>query len=117
MQYGIVPVPEQPKKKKFQSWVNLDTDTDDLFEFDPEEELDTEDVISVDVDKDVLDADPDGSLNSVTDVTDEDMIGDELYGQSPLADSYHQKKKKEAQQIQKVKRTYLGPPPISGLTQ
>ena len=42
-----------------------------------------EDLVTVDMEKDILDADDDGSLNDLVDVTEEDIMGSEDYGQRP----------------------------------
>lgn len=65
-------VEEKPKPKD---------DFSDLF--DAYIEPDTEDVVSVDIDKDVIDTDEDGTIDSLTEVSEEDVMGDEL-GQSDL---------------------------------
>jgi len=68
---------EIPKKKP-------KDDMTDLFNIDSKEMTDTEDLISVDIKKDIIDGDEDGTLDDLTQVTKEDVMGDELYGQSPL---------------------------------
>ena len=91
-----IPIPESEEEKG--------DGTQDLFEVDPDDLLDTDDVVGVDMEKDILDADEDGSLDSLTTVTDEDVMGDELYGQSPLDTSDVQRRKKKAQQAQVIRR-------------
>ena len=85
--------PEQPEKKK--------DNMSDLFNVDPEDLLDgADDLVTVDMEKDILDADEDGSIDDVTTVTEEDIMGDELYGQSPLDGASAQRRKKALRQQQ-----------------
>lgn len=90
-------------------------DMSDLFEVDRKDILDTDDVVAVDVEEDILDADEGGSLDSVVTVTDEDIMGDEEYGQSPLEGSDMQKKKKMLQIRKPVFRPVAHPSQIRGL--
>ena len=62
----------------------------DLFEVD--NSSDTEDVVSVDVERDIVDADEDGSLDSLVTVTEEDIMG---YG------PYNQPKKHKSTKVQR----------------
>ena len=55
----------------------------DLFEVGNNED-DTADLISVDIPKDILDVNERGSLDDLTDVSMEDILGDEETGQIPL---------------------------------
>jgi len=75
-QEGFIPAPEPEEKQG--------DDMSDLFEVDRDELTDTKDVVAVDIEKDVLDAGEDGSIEDVTTVTEEDIMGDDMYGQSPL---------------------------------
>ena len=53
--------------------------------FDPGTEDDTSDLVSVDIDKDIVDINPEtGDLSDLTDVSEEDILGDEETGQVPL---------------------------------
>jgi hypothetical protein len=55
----------------------------DLFEVDGDM-TDTQDLVSVDIERDILDAGPDGDLSDLVEVSDEDIMGDEETGQIPL---------------------------------
>jgi hypothetical protein len=59
----------------------------DLFRVDPADvgasEEDLSDLTDVDIERDVLDADEDGSLDNLITVTSEDIMGDDVYGQRP----------------------------------
>ena len=55
----------------------------DLFEV-PGDLTDTQDLISVDIEKDILDAGPEGDLSDLVEVSEEDILGDEETGQIPL---------------------------------
>ena len=109
-QYVIPPQPIAEEK-------NPDDDLSDLFEVDRDELTDTTDVVRVDMEKDILDADEDGTLDDLTTVTDEDIMGDELYGQSPLDTQAVQARKKKEQQVSKPVYRVAPPPPqqIGGL--
>lgn len=101
-------IPPQPEEKK-------DDGMSDLFSVDRDELTDTEDVVGVDMEEDILDADEDGSLDSLTTVTEEDIMGDDLYGQSPLDTSDVQDRKKRVQQIRRPIYPTAPPPQIGGL--
>jgi hypothetical protein len=65
--------PDRPEAQKSVDGIS------DLFEF--KNEADTDDVVSVDVDRDIVDADADGSLDSLVTVTEEDIMGYGPYSQ------------------------------------
>lgn len=78
--------PEEPERKEGWEWVGSPKRPEaqkssdgisDLFEVDSEP--DTDDVLSVDIDKDVID----GDLDDLVDVTEDDILGDEM-GQTEL---------------------------------
>lgn len=69
-----VPPPEAQKPV-------IDDGISDLF-FVPDDP-DTDDVVAVDMDYDIIDADEDGTLDDATTVSEEDIMGDD-FGQSPL---------------------------------
>lgn len=102
-------IPPQPKEKE------QDDDVSDLFEVDRDELTDTKDVVTVDIEEDILDADEEGGLDDVTTVTEEDIMGDEVYGQSPLEGSDVQEKKKIQQVRKPVYRRVIPPPQIRGI--
>jgi len=54
----------------------------DLFEVGQED--DTSDLVSVDIDKDIIDTNERGGLDDLTEVSEEDIMGDEETGQIPL---------------------------------
>jgi len=68
--------PNRPEAEKFDDGIS------DLFEVGNED--DTADLISVDIDKDILDVNERGSLDDLTSVSMEDILGDEETGQIPL---------------------------------
>jgi len=68
--------PSRPEAKKYKDGIS------DLFEVDTAD--DTADLVSVDLEEDIIDADEDGSLDSLTEVSEEDIMGDEETGQVPL---------------------------------
>lgn len=82
---------EQPKK----------TDgMEDLFRVDREELLDTEDLGKVDMNRDIIDANEAGNLDDLTEVDNEDIMGN-IYGQSPLdSATIRRYRKKAARQTQ-----------------
>ncbi len=67
----------------------------DLFRVDPGDvgasDEDLNDLTEVDMEKDVLDADKDGTLDDLVDVTEADIMGDEL-GQRPSRSSSQQRR-------------------------
>lgn len=67
---------EEPREKKTDGM-------EDLFEVNRDDILDTDDVIKVDMDRDIMDSEPDGSFDDLTTVDREDVVGN-VYGQSPL---------------------------------
>ena len=78
----------------------------DLFRVTPEDvgasDEDLSDLTDVDMEHDILDADEDGTLNDLVDVTNEDIMGFEGVGQRPS--------KPASQQRRRIVRRY-GPPP------
>jgi len=70
----------------------------DLFETGSiDESDDLRDLTEVDVDRDIIDADEDsGDLSDLTDVTEEDVLGDEFTGQFPDATPARQRMMKRA---------------------
>lgn len=94
---------------------NPDDDLSDLFEVDRDELTDTTDVVRVDMEKDILDADEDGTLDDLVTVTDEDIMGDEMYGQSPLDTQAVQERKKKEQQVRRPVYPVAPPPQVGGL--
>jgi len=98
--------PEPVKKKD---------DTEDLFKVDRNELLDTDDIVKVDMNKDILDANSEGDLSDLTEVTKEDVMGDEFYGQTPLDGGSVQRRQK-AQAKYKLKQPYSPPTQIGGLS-
>jgi len=77
---------------------------EDLFEVNREELTDTKDVVAVDIEEDILDAGEDGSIEDVTTVTEEDIMGDDMYGQSPLEGSDVQEQKKKVARVRRPVR-------------
>jgi len=66
--------------------------------------------------EDILDAGEDGSIEDVTTVTEEDIMGDDMYGQSPLEGSDIQEQKKKVARARKpVRIVRLPPQQIGGL--
>ena len=103
---GLVPaVPqeqlseEQPVEESKWGWVGSDSHPEakenedgisDLFKATDQEEIDEDmrDLTDVDIEKDVLDADDDGTLDSLTDVTRADVMGDEEITEVPRQPRY-----------------------------
>lgn len=108
-QEGFIPVEPKPEEEK------KGDDMSDLFEVNREELADTEDVIKVDPDKDILDADEDGTLDDLTEVTEEDVMGDKMYGQTPLEGAPSQRRNKKKYRIIPRPGVYPQPPTISRL--
>ena len=79
-------------------------DLKDLTNVPYDELLDTDDLVEVNTEEDILDANEDGELTDLTEVTDEDVMGD-VYGKSPLEGYGAQKKKKVEQQRVRIVRT------------
>ena len=109
---------EQPEEDGKVSWVGspatprkADDGISDLFETGTKgEEDDLRDLTTVDVDADIIDADPDtGDLSDLTDVTEEDVLGDEDTGQFPDATPYQQRLRKT--RARPVRKTIRRPPP------
>ena len=74
----------------------------DLFEFDSDaESADVDDLVEVDFEKDILDAGPDGTLDDLTDVSQEDIMG------SPP-------RKKRARPVRRIVRRRPPMPPTMG---
>jgi len=68
--------PSRPEAKKHDDGIS------DLFEVGNED--DTADLVSVDIDKDIIDTNERGDLSDLTEVSTEDIMGDEETGQVPL---------------------------------
>lgn len=88
----------QSEVNEFQKAKKKKDDMRDLFEVKRDDVLDTEDVVGVDMEKDIMDADEEHPLSDVTEVSEEDIMGN-VYGQSPLegAGTRRAKKKKMSQ--------------------
>lgn len=66
---------------------------------------DVDDLVTVDMEKDILDADEDGSLDDLVDVTEEDIMGSDDYGQPP---SRNRKRLPRRGTIRRLPPTSLG---------
>jgi len=74
---------------------------------------DLRDLTEVDVDRDIIDADEDsGDLSDLTDVTEEDVLGDEETGQFPDATPYQQQMRR-TRQLPGTRRVVRYTPPMS----
>jgi len=82
----------------------------DLFKVDTD--ADTDDLISVDIDRDIIDTDEDGTLDDLTTVTEEDILGDD-FGQTSLKGPSKQRYKLVRPPVRRVQR-YLAPPASMG---
>ena len=69
--------PSRPEARETEDGIS------DLFEIDSDL-TDTQDLISVDIERDILDAGPEGDLSDLVEVSEEDILGDEETGQIPL---------------------------------
>jgi len=119
----LEPEPEQPRGEGKAVWVGSpdasrksEDGISDLFEVSNKgEEDDLRDLTSVDVDADIIDADPDtGDLSDLTDVTEEDVLGDEDTGQFPDATPARQRMMKRAKPVRRATRRNL-PTSMGGL--
>lgn len=79
----------------------------DLFEVDSDN--DTDDLLKVDIEKDIMD----GDLSDITEVTEEDIMGDDIYGQSPLDEPVGQRTKRIPPRSGIIRRPIS--PPITGI--
>ena len=104
--------PEHPRSKSDSwKWVGSEREEEDapdgvsdLFEVNDEDILDDVDSLTdVDMEKDILDAGEDGTLDDLTTVTEEDIMGSKDYGQ-PV------KRHRTAQRPRRVARPYQLPP-------
>lgn len=86
--------PSRPEAKEQSDGIS------DLFTVD-DEDIDAgegvEELVSVDIERDILDADEDGGLDDLVDVTEEDIMGSVDYGQPPSRNSRRLSKRKRAQ--------------------
>lgn len=80
----------------------------DLFEVD--NDPDTDDVVSVDMEKDILDADEDGGFDDLLTVTEEDVMGDDI-GQTPLK----RKPRRIVRRVRRTDRPYYPPTTLGGI--
>lgn len=105
--WGWVGSPDHPDAKKSSDGIS------DLFQVD--DDPDTDDLVEVDIEHDIMD----GDLSDVTDVTEEDIIGDDIYGQSPLDDPNAQRLYNASQRqrlgIRKGIIRRPMPPPMTGM--
>lgn len=99
--WGWVGSPDHPDAKKSSDGIS------DLFELD--DDPDTDDLISVDMEHDIID----GDLSDITDVTEEDVMGEDIYGQSPLDAPAEQKVKRIMPRGGIIRRPL--PPPMTGI--
>jgi len=119
----LEPEPEQPRGESKAVWVGSpgasgksEDGISDLFDVsNKEEEDDLRDLTSVDVDADIIDADPDtGDLSDLTDVTEEDVLGDEDTGQFPDATPARLRMMKRAKLVRRATRRNV-PTSMGGL--
>ena len=79
--WGWVGSPSHPEAKESDDGIS------DLFTVTPEDvgasDEDLSDLTDVDIDRDVMDADADGSLDDLTTVTEKDIMGSDDFGQRP----------------------------------
>ena len=92
--------PDRPEAKEHSDGISdLFTVTDEDVESSDE---DLSDLTDVDIEKDVLDSDDDGSLDDLVSVTEEDIMGDEM-GQRPSKPASQQRRRS----LPKYRRTSL----------
>jgi len=119
--YEPEPIPVPPPSSKWH-WIGapdrpeVQEESDgisDLFRVTPEDvgasEEDLSDLTDVDVERDVLDADEDGSLDSLTVVTEADIMGDDEYAQRPSAPSSQQFRTQQFRRRRRIVPRYLPP--------
>ncbi len=98
--------PEQESKSRW-NWVGSPDRTEaqeesdgisDLFRVTAEDvgasDEDLSDLTDVDIERDILDADKDGSLDDLTEVTEADIMGDDDFGQRPAKPSSRQPRRR-----------------------
>lgn len=118
------PVEEQPEESKPWQWIGDDRRPEaaehsdgisDLFE--AENDPDTDDLVSVDIERDIIDSDDDGSLDSLTAVSEEDIMGDDM-GQTAL-DAFNGVNQKppsrRAAPRRSIRPRYTPPPSAGGM--
>ena len=84
--------------------------------FDPGTEDDTSDLISVDMEGDIIDANPEtGDLSDLVDVSEADILGDDETGQVPL--DYHpdQPRRRTLPRYRRIPQRYVPPTSARGL--
>jgi len=88
-QWGWIGSPDRPEAQEHEDGIS------DLFTVDPEDvgasDEDLSDLTDVDMERDVLDAGPDGSLDDLVDVTEADIMGDDR-GQRPSKPASQQRR-------------------------
>jgi len=85
----------------------VDDDVSDLFEVPTDELVDTDDLVTVDIEEDVMD----GDLSDLVEVTDEDIMGDEL-GQTPLESPVS--RRSLVRRFRRTSKRYIPPPTSMG---
>lgn len=85
--------------------------------FAPETDPDTDDVVNVSVDEDVIDADiPENPLGDLLDTTEDDILGDEETGQIPLNTDARSRRQREMAKRLRQRRPPSSPDAsVSGL--
>jgi len=103
-QISPIPVPVEPEKKG--------DGISDLFEVTKEDiDDDSAERVTVDVERDIIDADEGGGLEDLVEVTEEDIMGDEMYGQTPLEGASKQRRMEKRYFVRPRRIT---PPPTMG---
>jgi len=86
----------------------------DLFEVETED--DTSDLISVDIDKDIIDANEEtGDLSDLVEVSEEDILGDEETGQVPLEYKPDVPKRRLLPRYRRIPTRYVPPTSARGI--
>lgn len=86
----------------------------DLFEV-GDDLTDTQDLVSVDIERDILDAGPEGDLSDLVEVSEEDILGDEETGQVPLNYKPDPLRRKPATRPRRFFPRYIPPSSAGGM--
>jgi hypothetical protein len=101
--WGWIGAPDHPDAQEHEDGIS------DLFEIDSDD--DTSDLISVDLEKDIVD----GNLDDLTEVSEEDIMGDEETGQVPLDYKPDPPRRRSLPKYRRMSRWYVPPTSTRGL--
>lgn len=101
--------PDRPEAQKTEDGIS------DLFEV-GDDLTDTQDLISVDIEKDILDAGPEGDLSDLVEVSEEDILGDEETGQIPLDYKPDAPRRRVSPSYRRATPRYIPPTSMGGMS-